>query len=425
MALALANDGKREPFITMVNYQDIRLNLKQFLPALQSRNYRLFFMGQLISMAGTFMTQVAIAWLVYQLSGSAMLLGIAGFLGQIPTFLFAPFAGVLADRWNRQRLLVTVQLIGMGLSVILTILTFLNQINIPVLIILYTLIGLMRGLDVPVRQSFVIEVVNKREHLSNAIALNSSLVNAARLVGPAIGGLLIAWAGAGFCFLLDSISYIASTCALLSMTIASKQITQTQSANFWRNLQDGFRYLSESATIRSILLLLAWVSFVGMSYQSLLPIFAVEVLQGGSETLGFLLAAVGMGALGAAIYCSSRRNIKGLDKLLLISPLILGISLILFSISRVLIVSLLLLVMIGWSSILQAIATNTLLQTFVDDSKRGRVMSFYTMSFMGMAPFGSLFAGNLASLIGAANTLMLSGFLCIGAAVAFRTRLNT
>lgn len=404
----------------MIKVTNLRSTMRHSLPAFQSRNYRLFFLGQLISMAGTFMTQVAIAWLVYQLSGSALLLGVAGFLGQIPTFLFAPFAGVWADRWDRRQTLIAIQLIGMGLSSLLTLLTFFNRIDVPTLVALHTLIGLMRGLDVPVRQSFVIEVVDRREHLSNAIALNASLVNGARLVGPALAGLLIAGMGAGFCFLLDSISYIASTTALLFLSLKPKPRMQDASPPFWQTLRDGFRYTYQFTALRSILLLLAWVSLVGLSYQPLLPIVAVEILQGDAETLGFLAAAAGTGAFGAGLYCSTRRHTVGLSQLLRITPALLGVNLILFSASTRLSVSLLLLVIIGFSSILQAIVTNTLIQTLVQDQKRGRVMSFYTMSFMGMAPFGSLLAGQLASSIGVTQTLMLSGSLCVAAAIGFR-----
>lgn len=404
----------------MIKVTNLRSTMRHSLPAFQSRNYRLFFLGQLISMAGTFMTQVAIAWLVYQLSGSALLLGIAGFLGQLPTFLFAPFAGVWADRWDRRQTLIAIQLIGMGLSSLLTLLTFFNRIDVPTLVALHTLIGLMRGLDVPVRQSFVIEVVDRREHLSNAIALNASLVNGARLVGPALAGLLIAGMGASFCFLLDSISYIASTTALLLLSLKPKPIRQDASPPFWQTLRDGFCYTYQFVALRSVLLLLAWVSLMGLAYQPLLPIVAVEILQGDAETLGFLAAAAGTGAFGAGLYCSTRRHTVGLSQLLRITPVLLGVSLILFSASTRLSVSLLLLVIIGFSSILQAIVTNTLIQTMVQDQKRGRVMSFYTMSFMGMAPFGSLLAGQLASSIGVTQTLMLSGSLCVVAAIGFR-----
>ncbi|HEY9647143.1 MAG TPA: MFS transporter [Chroococcidiopsis sp.] len=395
-----------------------RLKLPINLTALRSRNYRLFFIGQSLSMIGTFMTQVAIAWLIYQLTGSAFLLGLASFLGQLPTFVLAPLSGVLADRWNRYHLLIWVQVIGMVLSFILTILYELNQLNVILLITLSTLSGLLRGLDVPVRQSFVIDMLESRADLTNAIALNASLINGARLIGPAIAGLLIATVGAGSCFLIDTVSYVIVTFMLLMMTLQPKP-PLTTSNHFWKPLKEGFDYVRRSLPIRSILLLLAVMSLMGMPYLTLLPVFAVEVFQGDATTLGFLTAASGLGAFAAGVYLSTRTSILGLGWLIAWSPMVLGISLIAFARCQIFALSLPLMAIAGFSTILQAASSNTLIQSIVDDNKRGRVMSFYAMCFMGMLPFGSLYAGILANQIGAANTVALGGVVCIVGSLMF------
>ncbi|MBD1910021.1 MULTISPECIES: MFS transporter [unclassified Leptolyngbya] len=393
------------------------------LSAFQSRNYRLFFLGQGLSMTGTFMTQIATVWIIYDLTHSALLLGITGFLGQLPTFLLAPFSGVLADRWNRHRLLILIQLLGLVNSALLTLLNYSNHLSPIALILLSTVAGLMRGLDVPVRQAFVIEMVDRREDLTSAIALNSALINAARLVGPAIAGVLIAAVGAGSCFLLDTLSYGVVIAALMLMQVKEQRSQEGQSANMWQRLREGWNYAYHFLPIRSLLLLLATMSLLGMSYLTLLPIVAVDILGGGSETLGFLTAASGVGALTAAIYLSSRHTVVGLVRLIACCPALLGVSLIVFSQSRILWFSLLLMGVAGFSSILQAASTNTVIQTIVDDSKRGRVMSFYAMSFMGMAPFGHLLLGSLASLIGTPNTLILGGCCCVISSLIFAKQL--
>lgn len=370
------------------------------------------------------MTQVAIIWLIYHFTNSALLLGITGFLGQLPTFALAPFSGVLADRWNRHRTLIVIQVMGMVLSIALTVLAFSGLLKIWDIVIVSTLIGLVKGLDVPVRQSFAVEMVEKREHLTNAIALNSSLINGARLIGPAIGGIVIAKAGAGVCFLIDSLSYVAVIYALLAMNIRPLEL-ESQSANVWQKLREGFHYAYTFLPIRSILLLLALSSLMGMSYMTLLPIFAVRILHGGSETLGFLTAASGIGALIACVYLSLRRGIVGLVKFIAVSPAVLGTSLMAFALSKTYWFSLLMLVIVGFSSILQVASSNTMIQTLVEDNKRGRVMSFYTMCFMGMSPFGNLFAGSLAHQIGAANTLVVGGIFCILGSLLFTRQLPT
>ncbi|MCG6136527.1 MAG: MFS transporter [Nostoc sp. LLA-1] len=398
--------------------------LKRFnldLPALRSRNYRLFFVGQGLSMTGNFMTQVAVLWLIYQLTDSALLLGLTGFLGQLPVFLLAPVSGILADRYNRYHLLFLFQAVGICVSVTLTIITFLGLANIWTLLILSMFLGLLKGLDVPVRHAFVTDLVS-REVMGNAIALNAAFLNTARLIGPALGGILIAYLGAGFCFLYDSVSYIASTLALLAMHITPRKL-EIQTSNPWQKLKEGFQYGYHFLPVRSILLLLALASLVSMSYTTLLPIFAVEILRGGPETLGFLTAAAACGSVFACVYLSFRQRVLGLERLIAFCPAVMGIGFIFFSLSHVFWVSQLALVLVGWSSTLQVAASNTVLQFIVEDSKRGRVMSFYAMSFMGMAPFGNLLLGTSAHYLNAPNTLILGGVVCILGSVLFLQQL--
>lgn len=394
-----------------------RFNLNLDLPALRSRNYRLYFAGQALSMTGNFMTQVAILWLIYRLTDSALLLGLAGFLGHLPVFVLAPVSGILADRYNRHRLLLLLQVVGISLSVILTVITFLGWANFWTLLILSAFLGVLKGLDVPVRQAFVSDMVS-RELMGNAIALNAAFLNGARLIGPALGGIFIAQFGAGFCFLYDSLSYLVAIWAISAMQITPRTV-EIQKSNTWHRLKEGFQYAYQFLPVRSILLLLAVASLVGMSYTTLLPIFAVEVLGGGSETLGFLTAAAAMGSVFACVYLSFRHNVMGLERLIAFCPAIMGIGFIFFSVSQVFWISQLALVLVGWSSTLQVAASNTVLQFIVEDNKRGRVMSFYAMCFMGMAPFGNLLAGTLAHYLKAPNTLILGGIVCIVGSVLF------
>ena len=387
------------------------------LPAFKSRNYRLYFAGQGLSMTGNFMTQVATLWLIYRLTDSALLLGIAGFLGQLPVFLLAPISGILADRYNRYRLLLLFQWLGISISFILTLVTFLDWANFWTLLILSMFSGLLKGLDVPVRHAFVTDMVS-RELMSNAIALNAGFLHCARLVGPALGGIIIAQFGAKYCFLYDSLSYIAAIIAILAMRITPQTI-EPQNSNPLQKLKEGFQYAYQYLPIRSILLLLATASLVTTGYITLLPIFAVEILKGGADTLGFLSASGATGSILACIYLSLRHHVTGLDKLIAFGPFMMGIGLILFSQSHVFWISQLILVLVGWSSTLQIAASNTVLQLIVENSKRGRVMGFYAICFMGMAPFGNLLAGTLANYLGTPNTLILGGLVCIISSLIF------
>lgn len=391
--------------------------------ALRSRNYRLFFAGQGISLIGTWMQRIAMSWLVYRLSHSALLLGVAGFAGQLPTFLLSPITGVLADRWNRHRTLVVTQMLAMLQAIILTVLVMTRTVQVWQVIALAAVLGTINAFDMPVRQSFIVQMIERKDDLGNAIALNSSMVNAARLLGPSIAGILIAAFGEGICFLLNAASYVAVIAALLMMRIVPVRARPTN-GHWMEGLREGFSYAFGFEPIRYIILLLALVSLVGMPYQILMPVFAKEVLGGGSHTLGFLMGAAGCGALVGTIYLACLKSARGLGRVIAISAAVFGIGLIAFSFSHVVWLSMLLIFVAGLGMIVQMASSNTVLQTIVDDDKRGRVMSFYAMAFMGMAPFGSLLAGALASAIGAPLTLVVGGGLTILGALLFARKLK-
>ncbi|HTX88269.1 MAG TPA: MFS transporter [Bacteroidales bacterium] len=386
------------------------------------RNYRLFFGGQSISLIGTWIQRIATPWLVYHQTGSVFLLGVVGFAGQIPTFLIAPFAGVLTDRWNRYHILIATQVAAMIQALLLTGLYFSGTIAVWNIVLLNIFLGIINAFDVPARQSLVIQMVEKKEDLGNAIALNSSMVNGARLLGPSIAGILIALTGEGICFLLNAISYIFVILSLLFMKIAP-EATGHKRSHVFREMKEGVTYAFGFAPIRYIILLLGLVSLVGMPYSVLMPVFAKEILHGGSHTFGFLMGAAGSGALLAALYLASRKTVLGLGRIITLAAGIFGLGLIAFSFSRIFWLSLSMMVITGFGMMLQMASSNTLLQTIVEDDKRGRIMSFYTMAFMGTAPFGSFLAGASARFIGAPATLMIGGILCLLGALAFRSRL--
>ena len=392
--------------------------------ALSYRNYRLFFFGQSISLVGTWMQQVAMSWLVYRLTGSALLLGTVGFTSQIPTFLVAPFAGVLADRCNRRRLLLVTQSVAMTQAFLLSYFVLTGSIQVWQIIALSLLLGVVNGFDIPVRQSFVIEMVEEKQGLANAIALNSSMVNAARLVGPSIAGLLISVVGEGVCFFLNGVSYLAVLLSLAAMRVTPRPPAKT-STSILHELREGVSYAVNFVPIRAILLLLALMSLMGMPYAVLLPVFAKDVLHGGPHTFGFLMAASGIGAFCATLYLASRRSVIGLGRLIAISCALFGVGVAAFALSGVLWVSLICLSITGFGAMMQVAASNTILQTIVDDDKRGRIMSLFTMSFMGMTPFGSLFAGALAARFGAPLTVQMGGLACLVGALFFAAWLPT
>lgn len=387
------------------------------LRAFRSRNYRLYFTGQSFSLIGTWMQGVAMSWLVYRLSGSALLLGVIGFVSQIPTLAIAPFAGVIADRWDRRRLLIATQAFALVQAFVLAALVLTGVIRIWEIVVLSALLGIVNSFDVPIRQSFVVEMVGK-EDLANAIALNSSMFHGTRLIGPSLAGLLIGVMGEGICFLINGISYLAVICSLMAMRIVPRP-RSTSSPQVLTELKEGFTYAFTFTPIRSTLLLIALVSLLGIPYVILMPVFAKEILHGGPHTFGFLMTAAGVGSFAAAIYLASRKNVIGLGRLIAFSPAILGLSTIAFSFSRSLPLSLVFLAFAGFGLMLQIASSNTIIQTVVDDDKRGRVMSLYTISFLGMAPFGSLIAGALAGRIGAPYTVVLGGICCLLGSAAF------
>ena len=398
------------------------MEYKNLLRALRHRNYKLFFSGQLISLIGTWMQGLAMGWLVYRMTNSAFMLGLVGFASQIPTLFLSPFAGVLLDRWNKHKVIVITQTLSMVQALILSYLVLSGGVQIWQLIILNIFIGMVNGFDIPARQSFIVEMIEDRSDLSNAIALNSSMFNAARLIGPSIAGLIIAAVGEGVCFLLNGVSYLAVIISLLAMRVNYVKLHHKERPVLG-GLKDGIIYAWNFIPIRLILFIIALLSLAGMPYTVLMPVFAREILKGGAHTLGFLVGAIGVGALAGALYLASRKTVRGLGKVIPMAAISFGISLIIFSFSHNLIFSLVMLLLTGMSMMIHTASCNTILQTIVDDKMRGRVMSYYTMAFMGMTPFGSLIFGGLASKIGAPHTIILGGTACIFGGLLFAYKL--
>ena len=386
------------------------------LRALRHRNFQLFFSGQLISLTGTWMQSVAQAWLVYSMTKSALLLGTVGFASQIPVFLVAPFGGITADRVNRQRLVIATQTCSMILAGILAWLTLSGRVHVWHIFLLAGLLGVVNAFDIPGRQAFLIDMVGK-EDLMNAIALNSSMFNGARVIGPAVAGILVARIGEGWCFAANSFSYIAVLIGLLLMKVRS--VPRTSNRSPMEDIIEGFRWVNRTKIIRSLLFLIGLVSLVGMPYTVLMPVFADKILHGGARGLGILMGATGVGALFGALTLAAKTGIKGLGRWVTITCATLGISLFLFSFSTSFWLSAALLLPCGYSMMLQMACSNTLIQTIVPDHLRGRVMSLYSMMFMGMAPFGAFFGGALANRIGAPMTVAVGGIACVLGAIWF------
>ncbi|HVS75546.1 MAG TPA: MFS transporter [Steroidobacteraceae bacterium] len=391
--------------------------------ALRHRNFKLFFFGQSISVIGTWMTRLATAWLVYRLTHSALLLGVVSFSGQIVSFLVGPLAGVWVERMERRRLLVITQVAAAAQSLALAALTLTHVITLGEIIALMAFQGLINAFDMPGRQSFLIQMVEHRGDLANAIAINSSMANGARLIGPAIGGLVIAAFGEGWCFLIDGVSYFAVIASLLLMRVAPLDARSDSESSLLGELREGWNYVSGYRPIRTILLLFALTCLMGWPYSVLLPVFAGTVLHGGAHTLGWLTAASGVGAFSSALALAMRKSIVGLTRTLQAAAVLLGAGLILFGLSHALWLSLALMVVVGFGLIQAAAVSNTIIQSLVPDDKRARVMGYYTMAFFGAAPFGSLMAGALAQHIGAPDTVMLTGGFCIAGAVWFTFQL--
>ena len=392
--------------------------------ALRGRNYRLFFIGQGISLIGTWMQQVAMSWLVYSLTNSAFLLGVVAFSSTIFSFILAPFTGVLVDRLNRHRIVVITQTLSMVQALVLTAVVMTGNAAVWNLVLLSAVLGIINAVDMPTRQSFVVEMVDNKEDLSNAIALNSSLFNSARLIGPSVAGILVATIGEGLCFLLNGLSFIAVIACLLAMRIAPKP-AGIEHPDFFKGMKEGLNYAFGFAPIRYIILLLSFASLVIMPYTVLLPVFARQILNGGANILGFLTTAAGVGALIGAIYMATRKSVVGLVKILLIASLTFGIGLIMLSFTSVLWLSLIAMALAGFGMVVTMASCNTFLQSIADDDKRGRVMGFYVMAFMGLAPFGSLLYGGMASAIGTPATLMAGGGLYIAGTLIFAWKFSS
>jgi len=390
--------------------------------ALRHRNFRLFAAGQTVSLIGTWMTRLATSWLVWRLTHSGLMLGVVGFAGLIMTFVLAPFAGVLIERMDRRKLLVWTQALAAVQSLALAGLTLAGVITIHEVIALSVMQGLINAFDMPGRQSFLVQMVQERADLGNAIAINSSMVNAARLVGPALAGLVIAWVGEGWCFAIDGLSYFAVIASLLMMRVKRAQM-QRATLSLLEQMKEGWAYVSTFRPVRTILLLFALLSLMGWPFMVLLPIFAASVLHGGPHTLGFLTGASGVGALISAASLAVRKNARGLTTMIQLSAGLFGLGLILFGVSHVLWLSMAMLLVVGFGMMQSAAAANTVIQTLVPEGMRSRVMSYYTMAFVGMAPFGSLLAGGLAHWIGAPHTVMVTGSMCIAGAAWFTVEL--
>ena len=393
------------------------------LRALKSRNYRLFFGGQIVSLVGNWMTSVATSWLVYRLTGSAWMLGVIGFAGQIPAFLLAPVAGILVDRVDKHRMLVITQTLAMLQSFALAALVLSGRATIAGLIVLNVIDGVITALDMPLRQSFILDMIERKEDLGNAIALNSSMVNAARLIGPSLGGVVIAMAGEGWCFFLDGVSFLAVIAALLMMTVRRTAPKPPHAGGALAEMREGWNYVLNSRPILSIILLLALVSLVGVPYTVLIPLYAGTILKGGPHTLGLMMTATGTGALAGAVWLASRKSVLGLGRVIPISAAAFGAGLLAFAYSTTLWLSLPLLLITGAGFMTQMASSNTIVQTIVDDDKRGRVMSFFMMAFLGTAPFGSLLAGSMADRFGAPRTLVFGGICCLLGAAWFEREL--
>ena len=391
--------------------------------ALRHRNFKLFFFGQGISVIGTWMTRLATTWLVYHLTHSALLLGVVSFAGQIVSFALGPFAGVWVERLPRRNMLVVTQAAAAVQSLALAALTLAHIVTLGEIVALTALQGVINAFDMPGRQSFLSQMVDDPADLGNAIAINSSMVNLARLVGPALAGMLIAITNEGWCFLIDGISYVAVIASLLMMRIQPDRFVRIASSMV-TELREGWTYVSASVPIRTILSLFALLSLMGWPFMVLMPLFAAQVLHGGPHTLGFLSGAVGIGSLICALSMAMRRTVRGLTKTLPIGAAIFGVGLVCFGLSHTLWLSLIMMLITGFGMMQGLTASNTILQTLVDEKMRGRVMSYYTMAFMGMAPFGSLLAGALADRIGAPGTVIVSGSACILGSLWFWTRLK-
>ncbi|HEY9187955.1 MAG TPA: MFS transporter [Ignavibacteria bacterium] len=398
-------------------------SFKVIFRTLKYKNYRLFFTGQSISLIGTWIQIIAASWLIYRLTNSAFLLGLLTFAGQLPTLLFTPFAGVMVDRWDRYKLIKTTQILFAFQSLIFGVLVLTEIIQIWHIIILNIFGGFVMAFDSPVRQSFVVDIVEDKKDIGNAVALNSMLFNMARMVGPAIAGILVAMIGEGWCFIINTITFLAIIVNLHLMDI-KKTILKKSNNHVLTDLKEGFLYTYNFLPIRYILIILAFVSIVGMSMNVLMPIYTKDILLGDSKVLGFLMSSLGIGSLVGGVKLATKDSPKGLEKNIFWATIIFGLSLIILPIFHNFLYAMLIMLFIGFGMISQIISSNTMIQSLVDDDKRGRVMGIYSMSFMGTAPIGSLFAGTLSGLIGVMNTSIIAGACCILAGLYFLSKIR-
>lgn len=402
-----------------MNFNSIIYRIRNYtFRSFHHKNYRLYFYGQSVSLVGTWIQRIATPWLVYRLTDSAFMLGVIGFASQIPTFILSPFAGVIIDRVNKYKVMLVTQILLLIQAALLAILYLTGNIQIWHIIVLNLFQGTINAFDGPARQSFVIEMVEGKEDLPNAIALNSAMFNGARLIGPTVAGMLIAFTGEGVCFLINALSYLFVIVSLLRMRVSHKE-PKLKKMDVVKNIKEGFSYTFHSVPIRAILLMLSLSSLTAMQYVVLMPVFSKEVLNGTSQTFGFLMAASGIGALLGTLVLASKNNVKGLEKLIPIAALAFGLGLIFFSLSSYFIVSFFLMFVLGAGMILQTASSNTLIQSIVEEDKRGRIMSIYTMAFMGTAPFGALLTGWLAKQINVSNTLIICGGITILGALVY------
>lgn len=397
-------------------------NLKFLVRALDSRNFRLFFFGQAASLIGTWMQQIAMRWLVYRLTKSELMLGIVGFVSDIPLFFLVPFAGVLADRLKRHQILFVTQGLAAIQAAVLALLVITDSVAVWHVVLLGGILGIISAFDITARQTFIVDIIENREDLPNAIALNSFIFNGALLIGPAVAGILIAVVGEGPCFAINSLSYLTVLAALLLMNIPEKKFSSI-TLSFKASIIEGAAYTFSSVPIRSILMFVAAVSFVAASYPLLMPVYAEDVLQGGPRVFGYLMSATGVGALAGAILLASRNNLNGLGEMIVIAAILYGVGYFVLALSSALSISLIIALVLGFSLMMQMASSNTIVQSIVDDQKRGRVLSLFVMARRGIESLGSLLFGAIAAWVGTPGTLMLAGTLCLLAVAAFATKL--
>lgn len=410
----------------MFPFRGLQINSHPFgsmFRALNYRNYRYFFAGQSISLIGTWVQNIAMGWLVYRLTGSALLLGSVVFALQIPSLFITPFAGVLADRWNRRITIILSQSAAMLIAFFLAWLVLTNRITVGWILPLAVVNGIVLAFDTPFRQAFVADIVTNRQDLSNAIALNSSAYNLARFIGPPIGGVLIAWVGEGWCFFINGVSFTTTIGSLLAMKMVNRRVIK-RAGSILRQLHEGLNYAWKFKSLRYLLMLITLSSFFGLPFQALMPLFAADILQGDAQTLGLLTGSLGAGALSGALFLASRKNTLDIPRLTFLAAMTFAIGLSVFAVSVNLILSLLALVVTGFGMIMHFNSTNTLLQSIADEDKRGRVVSLYSLTFMGITPLGSLLAGAIAENIGVPLTVFAFALVCIGSALIFGKRVR-